>query len=94
MFNIQEASAPITNVITQLWFNSTRTVQFAHIEPAKFWDTTQPHIVAVWHIKPHSNKLLKLNRVILSIHNSPNKSVQRAALWARLCKMRSELKGN
>lgn len=30
----------------------------------------------------------KLNRVILAVQMSPNKSVERAALWARLQKMR------
>ncbi len=51
MFEIQETTVPITNVITQLWFKHTKTVQFANIPPASFWDTNQTHIVAVWHIK-------------------------------------------
>lgn len=50
-FNIQEMNVRCTGVITQLWFNAINTVQFSHLEPAKFWETSQKHIVAVWHIK-------------------------------------------
>lgn len=33
----------------------------------------------------------RVSRVILAVLNSPNKSAQRAALWAKLVKLRSEL---
>lgn len=33
----------------------------------------------------------RITKVILSVLNSPNKSVERAALWARLIKLRSSL---
>ena len=39
-------------------------------------------------------KIEKITRVIIAVHNSPNKSVGRAALWARLVKLRCSLKNN
>jgi hypothetical protein len=33
----------------------------------------------------------RINRIILAVLNSPNKSAQRAALWTRLHNMNNEL---
>jgi hypothetical protein len=40
----------------------------------------------------NNQKIQKLNRVILSVLSSPNQSVQRAILWAKLVNLRSSLK--
>lgn len=40
----------------------------------------------------NEQKIQKLNRVILAILNSPNNSVERATLWAKLVNLRSSLK--